>query len=292
MARSTYYAWRQRQRRPQPARPHPGRPRRGYVYTVAGQKVPESQVVDWVSEYQAGDGAHYGYRKLTRWLRRTYDLRVNKKTVYRLLKEAGILLGSRFPLAQSRAPRQLARNRVVTGPNQLWETDLKYGYIAGLDRFFYLASVIDVYDRSILAYHIGWQCTAVQALAPLQAAVRARQADWSPGDGPTIRTDNGPQFLAHAWAEGCAVLGIPHERIPTATPNKNAHIESWHSLLEAECLRDHVFRTFAEAHETVTTWITFYNERRMHGSLDDWPPAQFYRWALAGQAPPIRAIHC
>ena len=89
-----------------------------------------------------------------------------------------------------------------------------------------------------------------------------------------------------------AALGLVHKRIPNATPDKNAHIESWHSVLEAECLGNQVFRTLAAAYEAVARWIAFYNDRRMHGSLDDWPPAQFYRWELAGTAPIIKAVHC
>ena len=193
VARATYYAWRARQQRPsrspQPSRA--GRPRRGYVVSITGEKVAEGQVLDWLAEYIADPaGQAYGYRKLTTWLRRTHALRINKKTVYRLLKDAKLLQGQRFPEPQDRPRRVMARNRIVTGSNQLWETDLKYGYIAGQDRFFYLCSVIDVYDRSILAYHVGWQCTAEQALRALQRAVECRQGDWDPtGPGPAIRTD-------------------------------------------------------------------------------------------------------
>ncbi len=249
--------------------------------------------MEWLSEYiQTPDGQAYGYRKLTVWLRREQGLQINKKSVYRLLNEAGLLQGRRFPAAVGRPARRLARNRVVTGPNQLWETDLKYGYVSGVDRFFYLCSVIDVFDRSILGYHVGWTCTAEQALRALSAAADRRRADWAPGTTPAIRTDNGPQFTSHAWANGVEDLGIEHERIPNATPNKNAHIESWHSVLERECLGNQVFESLAEAYEALATWITYYNDRRMHGSLQDWPPARFYRGALQGQAPTIPAIHC
>ncbi len=60
-----------------------------------------------------------------------------------------------------------------------------------------------------------------------------------------------------------AVLG--RERIPNATPNKNAHIESWHSVPEAECWRNQIFDTFAEAYMVTGDWMTFYNEQRMQG---------------------------
>ena len=37
-------------------------------------------------------------------------------------------------------PRKLAKRIEVTGSNQLWQMDLKYGYIAGIDRFFFMMS--------------------------------------------------------------------------------------------------------------------------------------------------------
>lgn len=45
---------------------------------------------------------------------------------------------------------KLARNRIITGSNQLWEMDVKYGYIEGEERFFFVLSLIDVYDRSVI----------------------------------------------------------------------------------------------------------------------------------------------
>ncbi|WP_143598837.1 IS3 family transposase, partial [Sulfobacillus thermosulfidooxidans] len=117
-------------------------------------KVAEGQVLEWLSEFIiAGDGQAYGYRKLTTWLRREHGLIINKKTVYRLLRSADLLQGQPLRPSGNRPPRVPAANRVVTGPNQLWEMDLKYGYIAGEDRFFISAvssmSLIDAFWRII-----------------------------------------------------------------------------------------------------------------------------------------------
>jgi hypothetical protein len=115
----------------------------------------------------SGDGYPYGYRKLTSWLKREHGLRINKKKVYRLCKELGILQTQRR-LRPRLAKRKVATNREITGINQLWETDIKYGYIAEERRFFFVQTVIDVYDRMVLDYHIGLSCTAEEALsAPL-----------------------------------------------------------------------------------------------------------------------------
>ena len=63
-----------------------------------------------------------------------YHLVINKKKVYRLCKQEGLLKPQRK--LKNKHPRKVARNRIVTGSNQLWETDIKYGYIHGENRFF------------------------------------------------------------------------------------------------------------------------------------------------------------
>ncbi len=44
---------------------------------------------------------------------------------------------------------------VITRPNPLSQTELKYGDTVGEDRFFYWQAVIDACDRMIIAYHLG-----------------------------------------------------------------------------------------------------------------------------------------
>ena len=162
-----------------------------------------------------------------------------------------------------------------------------------------------MFDRSILGYHIGWTCTTPDALRALHAAVAARKPDWAPDTAPVIRTDNGPQYTAQVWAEGVAALGMVYKRIPNATPNKNAHIESWHSVLEADCLGNHVLHTLAEAYAAVDRWVTFCNGRRMHRVWMIGRPQNFVKATrllkpplfkrgiqLAGTAPRIKAVHC
>lgn len=53
--------------------------------------------------------------------------------------------------------------------------DLKYGYIAGMDRFFFMMSIIDVYDRCIVGYHIGLNALALDALRTLRQALYSEE---------------------------------------------------------------------------------------------------------------------
>ncbi len=67
---------------------------------------------------------------------------------------------------------------------------------------------------------------------------------------------------------------LSHEFIPIRTPNKNAHIESFFSILELEFLLVTYFSTFAEAFEKTHVFIRFYNTKRIHGSIGDITPIE------------------
>src|SRR5690554_7813017 len=79
-----------------------------------------------------GDGYPYGYKNLTASMQEDYALNINHKKVYRLCKELDVLLPQRK--VNPKHPRKLAKRIEVTGSNQLWQMDLKYGYIRSEER--------------------------------------------------------------------------------------------------------------------------------------------------------------
>jgi len=261
-----------------------GRPAPGYSFNQQKRPIPDNQIKEWLLELISGEESAYGYRKLTVCLKRQHGLIINKKKVYRLCRELDILQ----PQRQKRGhyPRKLANNREIRSSNELWEMDVKYGYIAAEERFFFLLSLIDVYDRSIIDYHMGLSCEGKHAAQIVQRALWKRQL-FGRDALPVIRTDNGPQFISHVFEETCLQLQVEHERIPPKTPNKNAHIEAFHAILEKDCLSRHEFESYQDAYQIVSDYILFYNQRRIHGSLYDLSPAQFVQAIQQQNVPPL-----
>jgi putative transposase len=271
ISRSTFY-----HRRSHVALEHAGkggRPVPGCCVLWDGSLVSDEQVKEWISELVEGDGRAYGYLKLTKALRREYGLLINKKKVYRLCKEMWLLMPQRK--LKRHHPKRLARNREINTPNQLWEIDIKYGYVWAERRFFFVMSILDVYDRSVVYSHIGLTATAQEAAIALGHALWSRQLIGSE-TMPVIRSDNGPQFVSEAFEAACNGYGIEHERIPCRTPNKNAHIESFHRILQEECLAGQEFGSFGEAYAEVARFLEFYNKVRLHSSIGYRPPQEFY----------------
>jgi putative transposase len=270
LAPATYYFhWAEKEKSDN----HGGRPLPGFSFDKRGRKICDQQIIEWIYRLIDGEGFSYGYRKLTVLLKRDYHLIINKKKVFRLCKQEKLLRPQRK--LKNKHPRKLARNRIINGSNQLWETDIKYGYIHGENRFFYILSIIDVYDRVIIEHFKGLNCTGEDAGVTLKRALIRRELVDS-ANKPAIRTDNGPQFISEAFEQACLELTIEHERIPCRTPNKNAHIESFHRILEDDCLSRYEFKTYAEAYEEVSDYFKFYNKIRIHGSIRDMAPEVFY----------------
>lgn len=250
-----------------------GHPKTEYSITEYGIKICDEEIKEYISKALNGEHFDYGYLRMTYHLHEMYKLKINKKKVYRLCKELNVLKDKVVINNKPKVP--IAINRRINQSNQLWELDIKYGYIQGEDRFFYICEVIDVFDRTIIDYHIGLTCKASEVVNLLKCAYQKRNKH-NPGITPVIRTDNGPQFISNDFEFMCKDLGLFHERIPCATPNKNAHIESFHSLLERYCLRRHIFKTYLEAYVIVGKYIEYYNNRRIHGSLKK-APEIFYK---------------
>ncbi|MFZ9596755.1 MAG: IS3 family transposase, partial [Bdellovibrionia bacterium] len=273
LSRSSWYF---KQKAPDEDKRHQnsGRPIPGFTRNRDGSLVLDQAVSLLLKGYrdrpEYSNGA--GYRKLTKMLRRDHGIYVNKKKIYRLCLENELLLEQR---SRSSLPvRRIARNRIVTGPNQVWEFDLKYGYIDGERRFFFILSFIDVFLRNVVGTHVGLRCQAGDLCNTLARSLLAEGI--TADHGLIIRSDNGPQMKANELSRWLAQLEekLSHEFIPVQTPNKNAHIESFFSILELEFLSVTYFNSFEEAYEKTHNFIRFYNQERLHGSLGDIPPAE------------------
>lgn len=283
VARSTYYAHVNRPQQNGATIHRVGRPAPGLSYTQDGKAISDEQICEWIMDFLAGEGANYGYRKLTVLLRKRHHLNINKKKVYRLCKQMDVLRPQRK--MKIKHPKRLANNRVITDSNQLWETDIKYGWISGEQRFFFLMSILDVFDRAVVTYHIGLTCEAKHLVQITQEALMKRQL-FDKAEKPVIRSDNGPQFISHLFEDACTEFVMIHERIPPKTPNKNAHIESYHSIIEAECYQRHEFESYPQAYEIVSQFIQDYNRIRIHGSIYDLSPYEYMEAVKQGAVEP------
>ncbi len=79
--------------------------------------------------------------------------------------------------------------------------------------------------------------------------------------------------------EMLAFLNVAHERIHPATPREDAHIESFNAILEKEVIRRFEFDSFRHAEQTISRFINFHNNERLHSGVGYYAPRQAYlKW--------------
>ncbi len=251
-------------RDPNKKKKHKGRKPPGFSKDIYGNKIYDEEIISLIKTYKEKEFfvSEGGYRIFKKYLFRDYKIIVNPKKLYRLLREKNILLSLRRK--RKNKFKKISKNRKVLNINQVWEFDIKYGYIHGENRFFFLLAFVDVFTREIKSWQVSSSCKASELVSTLQSALKNTTI---PKEHKIVlRSDNGSQMTSHAFKNFINHLPVEHEFIPVRTPNKNAHIESFFSIVDRH-LQDAYFLNFKEAYTWMIRFMDFYNKERIHGSL-------------------------
>lgn len=275
LPRSTWYAQDKGRKRLDPIKR--GRKPTKFSQGPGDIYIRDEKISELLKSYRANAFFHNGggYRKLSRYINREHGIKINHKKVYRLCKENNLLLPAN---KKKKAKRTRACiNRIIDCPNRLWEFDIKYGFIHGENRFFYLLTFVDVFSRKVVGYYMGLSCKANDLVFTLNDALMREGIE--DHNELMIRSDNGSQMTSNIFADAVEQIMSNttisgHEFIPPSTPNKNAHIESFFSIVETELFQTRFFNSFKEAYEKTVEFINFYNQRRIHGSLRFYSPIE------------------
>ncbi|MGI0156724.1 MAG: IS3 family transposase [Thermoplasmata archaeon] len=220
----------------------------------------------------------YGHRRVWAMLRRD-GWTINRKRVYRLMKEERLLRPAHFPRPRLPSTGALEAAR----PNQKWYTDLTY--VDTTDRGpCPLTSILDGCTREILAWSFLPNCGAVDAIEVVQAAVAREFPRKLRADGVVLRSDAGSQFIAHVFRESMKALGVQLEAIRKKRPEDNGMIESYHGHLKMDYLWTAPPTTFVETRDLLGASLRHYNEERPHSSLNYLTPAEFAKKKMEEEA--------
>ena len=87
-----------------------------------------------------------------------------------------------------------------------------------------------------------------------------------------IRSDNGPEFTAHAVREWLDGVDVETLFIEPGSPWENGYVESFNGKFRDELLNGEIFYTLKEAQVIIERWRREYNTFRPHSALGYRPP--------------------
>ncbi len=220
----------------------------------------------------------FGYRRLWALLRFRNGIIVNRKAVYRIVKQKRWCVHQRASTPRPRVRGWVSR---ASRSDERWAMDVTH-IPCGHDGWAHLAAVIDCHDREVIGYEFALRSRAKEAERAVEAACLARFGTLRPVGAPVLRSDNGLIFQSRRFRQACRDYRLQQEFITPYTPEQNGLIERFFRSLKEECVWQHTFQTFEEARRVIRDWVHWYNEERPHSALGYRSPAQ-YRAQLATQ---------
>ena len=210
----------------------------------------------------------FGYRRIHALLRRE-GWRINRKRVHRLWKVKGYKVPQKTKKKRRLGISEngITRHR-ATSINDVWCWDFIHDRDEKGRPLKWLV-IEDEFTREGLALEVARSIKAEDVLDVLSQLMLIRGA---PG---SIRSDNGPEFIARAIRRFLEQASVETLYIKPGSPWQNAYAESFNSRLRDELLSQELFADLAEAKALSVWWKNEYNHRRPHSSLGYRTPAEF-----------------
>ena len=220
----------------------------------------------------------YGAPRIHAELRMGHEIRVSRKRVERLMRQAG--LSGLVKRKRGRTTVSVQGVRVAddlvrrefrpAAPNELWVADITY--LRSWQGWLYLAAVQDTYSRRIVGWSLADHMRSELVIDALEMAVRGRR----PGRGLVHHSDQGSQYVSLAFGQKARDAGIAVSMGSRGDCYDNGVAESFFATLKKELVNRHSWPTKAELGAAVFEFIeVFYNRRRRHSTLGFLSPADF-----------------
>jgi putative transposase len=264
VARSGFYAWRQRQHNP-------------------GLRAQENAVI--TAQVEAVFERHrrfYGAPRVHQELKTT-GLKVGRHRVARLMRCAALRARTRRGFrrclntaskAAGVAENLLQQEFTPAAPNRCWAGDITY--IRTTAGWRYLAVWIDLYSRRVIGWAMGASMEATLVLEALNRALGHRQIE---PEQLLIHTDQGSQYRATAYRQLLEGRKISCSMSAKGCCWDNAVVESFFSTLKHELDLDddaEALLSSQQLQSRLAFWIDgYYNRERRHSTIGYLSPIDY-----------------
>ena len=223
-----------------------------------------------------------GYRRMTLFVNHTHGTNYNKKRIRRLM----LILGISSIIRRSRGyctktsfinieENILNRDFMAESPNQKWCTDVTFLQY-GLGSKAYLSAIKDLYDGSVIAYHISKHNDNPLVMENLRKAMEA-----NPDATPLIHSDRGSQYTSREYRMVTTQYQMIRSMSRVGKCIDNAPIESFFGHFKTECYDLKKYKTFEELVADIDDYIYFYNNERFQERNNGLAPLEMRNKAVA-----------
>ena len=235
---------------------------RGMLYYQYKQPIIDEEIRTRILKAQK-DNPAYGHKRIA------LELSLNKKRILRVMKKFGLKPFKR----RIKKPRKIEdegktvsvinneiKNICPIRPNVVWVGD--FTYLPFNNKFYYLATVMDLYTREIVGFSISHTHTAELVVEAFSQALKKN------GKTPLyFHCDQGSEYDSSQFINLLEIHKVIPSMSQKAHPWENGFQESFYSQFKVELGDPNRFEELGELIENISQTIYYYNHKRIHTSL-------------------------
>lgn len=201
---------------------------------------------------------------------RTQSIKMGRDKLFRLLWEHCLLIKPKRRYTVTTNSKHwlkkypnIVKNRVITGPEQVWVSDITY--INTDEGNCYLNLVTDAYSRKIMGYAIAKNMNTEEMKKAYEMAIANRVY---PNTELAHHSDRGLQYCSSNYVQLSTDNNISISMTENGDPYENALAERMNRTLKDEFGLGRVISTRQQAYQLAAEAVELYNNRRPHLTLN------------------------
>ena len=260
---------------------------RSSYYKWKNREIPEKEYKDQelcalIIEYDSTYNHILGYRRMTIYINRLNSTNYSCKYIRRLMRILSIkskIRQKRYNYIKIKAEQVgeniLARDFSANYPNEKWLTDVTEFKIIGQKKKIYLCSILDLYDKSIVAYTISFRNDNKLVFDTFDKAIAL-----NPTAKPIFHSDRGFQFTSKVFKFKLDQQGMIQSMSRVGKCIDNGPMEAFWGTIKSEMYYLNKFYTTDNLINSIVEYIEFYNNKRFQAILKSLTPIEYRNQAL------------
>jgi len=209
-----------------------------------------------------GEHPFWGYRRVWAYLRYIDGLIVNKKRVYRLMRENMLTVKPNIRLIAKRVSERPKPR--ADRPKQWWGIDMTK--VLTNTGWVYVVIVLDWYTKKIVGHYSGRQARTAEWLEALEKGLNREYPGGVRGQGLKLMSDNGSQPTSLSFMKACSNLEVEQVFTSYNNPKGNADTERMIRTMKEELFWLREWQTVRELSLELYKWVEYYNRNYLHSA--------------------------
>ena len=242
-----------------------------------------------IREYDDRFNHILGYRRMTDWINRLNSTHYSRNRIHRIMKELNIHSIIRRKkkkytntTPEATAENTLDRNFNAERPNQKWATDVtEFKWYEGpVVHKLYLSAILDLYDRSIVAYVVSARNDNKLVFDTFEKAILS-----NPDAHPLFHSDREFQYTGKIFQFKLSQQAMEQSMSRVGHCIDNSPTEGFWGIVKAEMYYLSKFSNEDELRTAIDHYIHFYNYERFQERFGTRTPMEVRSAAISAKNP-------